>query len=72
MPKEGEPKTKVVNGKTFYWCDKPHSWESKPMWAMHKLSDHKDFKKPKLKISNVEIEATDELRLLLTTFKKDF
>ena len=71
-PKEGEPKTKVVDGKTFYYCDKPHGREGKPMWTMHKPSDHKDFKKSKPKTSDVEIEATDELRSLLTTFKKDF
>jgi hypothetical protein len=30
-PKEGEPKKKVMKGKTYYWC-KHHT---NPMWALH-------------------------------------
>ena len=72
VPKEGELKTKVVDGKTFYYCNKPHGQEGKPMWTMCKPSEHKDFKKSKPKTSDAEIKATDELRSLLITFKKDF
>jgi hypothetical protein len=30
-PKEGEPKTKVVKGKTYYWC----THHTNPLWALH-------------------------------------
>ena len=68
--KHGTPSTKVVKNKTYYWCDKPHGKAGKPMWALHKPSEHKEYSKPKT--SNAEIEATDELRSLLRIYKKDF
>jgi hypothetical protein len=30
-PKEGEPKKKVMKGKTYYWC----THHTNPMWALH-------------------------------------
>ncbi len=30
-PKEGEPKSKVVKGKTYYWC----TYHANPLWALH-------------------------------------
>ena len=38
-PKEGEPKEKVMSGKTYHWCHKEHL-DGKPMWALHKPEDH--------------------------------
>ena len=32
-PKEGEPKTKQKNGKTYYWC------EDHQLWCLHKPED---------------------------------
>jgi hypothetical protein len=30
-PKDGEPKSKVVKGKTYYWC----THHASPLWALH-------------------------------------
>jgi hypothetical protein len=31
-PKEGEPKSKVVKGKTYHWC----THHASPLWSLHK------------------------------------
>ena len=36
-PKPGEPKTKVVNGKTYNWC--PYHNDNKGKWVIHKVSE---------------------------------
>ena len=69
-PKNSTLSTKVVKDKTYYWYDKPHRKVGKPIWALHKPSEHKEYSK--LKTLNMEIKATDELRSLLTIYKKDF
>jgi hypothetical protein len=42
-PKEGEPITKEVDGKTYYWCTKCR--DGKGQWALHKEEDHRTFPK---------------------------
>ena len=69
-PKNSTLSTKVVKDKTYYWCDKPHGKVGKPIRILHKLSEHKEYSKPKT--SNAEIKVTDELSLLLIIYKKDF
>ena len=66
-----EPRTKVVDEKNHY-CDKRRGPEGKPMRSMCKSSEYKNFIKPQPKTTDVCLETTDELRLLLTIFKKDF
>ena len=36
-PEKGEPKEKVVDGKTYYWCTECRN--GKGMWALHKVHD---------------------------------
>ena len=44
-PKNGEPKTKVVDGKTYHFCK--HCRNGEGMWALHKEADHNpDYKAP--------------------------
>ena len=72
-PKASEPREKEANGKKCYYCDKPHGPDSAPMWTLHKPEDHKEFKpKPKPKEEDVELEFKDDLKSLLSAFKKDF
>ena len=71
-PKDGEPHEKEVNGKTYYYCDKPHGSEGVPMWALHKPQDHKVFKKEKPQEEQVDIELQDDLRSLISVYAKDF
>ena len=68
---------KVKQGRNFqieknHHCDKPHGREVKPIWAMRKPSEHKNFAKPQPKTTDSDLETTDELRSLLTDFKKYF
>ena len=75
VPKEGEPKSKKVNDKMHYYCNKPHGREGKTMWALHKQCDHKDyykFKADKSKQEKVDLELKDDLRSLLFACNKDF
>ena len=37
-PRQGEPHTKVFNGKTLHWCGKPACRK----WTDHKTSEHID------------------------------
>ena len=47
-PKSGDPTSKVVNGRTFHWCSKPHGHDAVPLWGVHEPSKHKDtFKRQK-------------------------
>ena len=69
-PKDGALSTKVVQKKTFHQYDKLHRKVGKLMWAMHKLSEYKEYSK--LKTLDIGIEATNELYLLLTICKKNF
>ena len=59
--------------KKYYHCDEPHSPDGVPMQTLHKPADHKEFKpKPKPKEEDVELEFKDDLKSLLSVFKKDF
>ena len=62
-----------MNGKKYYYRDKSHRPDSALMWTLHKPEDHKEFK-PKLKPKeeDVELEFKDDLKSLLSVFKKDF
>ena len=71
-PQEGETRKKVSDRKKNHHCDKPHGREVKPIWAMRKPSEHKNFAKPQPKTTDSDLETTDELRSLLTDFKKYF
>ena len=71
-PKDSVPRTKVVKERTFHWCDEPNGKEGKPMWAIHKPSEHKDISKPNPKTSDIELAATNELHSLLEICHKDF
>ena len=72
-PKDGEPRSKVVDGKTFHFCHKPHGKEQKPMWSLHKPEDHEDWKPQSTpKEEDVKLEFNDDLKSLLSAFKKDF
>jgi hypothetical protein len=42
-PKEGEPITKEVHGKTYHWCSKYR--DSKGPWALHKEEEHRTLTK---------------------------
>ena len=42
-PAEGESTSKVVNGKTFYFCTIEHN-NGKGMWTLHKEEDHDSSK----------------------------
>ena len=45
-PKDGEPREKLVEGKTYYWC--LHCNKNEGMWVLHKPEDHKsDWKNAK-------------------------
>ena len=39
VPEDDDPKEKVVNGKTFWFCPHEHN-DGKGMWALHKPEDH--------------------------------
>ena len=41
LPKEGEPRTKVVHGVTYHVCMKQHN-SGKGMWVTHKDEDHNE------------------------------
>ena len=71
-PKAGESHEKEVNGKTYYYCDKPHGSEEVPMWTLHKPNDHKDTKPKKPKEEKVDLELQDDLRSLISVYAKDF
>ena len=72
-PKDGEPRIKVLDGKTFHFCHKPHDIEQKPMWYLHKPEDHKDWNpKSTPKEEDIKLEFNDDLKSLLSVLKKDF
>ena len=72
-PKANEPREKEVGGKMYYYCDKPHGPDGIPMWSLHKPEDHKDQKpKPKPKEVDIQLEFKDDLKSLLSVYKKDF
>ena len=54
-PKDGEPKVKENDGKTYYWCTKCNRGEG--MWAMHKV--HDDNFKPEKRGNNNAYEVSD-------------
>ena len=47
-PKTGEPKSKVVDEKTYYWCTKCNNGEG--MWVLHK--EHDESYRPKMNAAN--------------------
>ena len=69
-PKDGALSTNVVKEKTIHWCNKLHGKAGKLMLTMNKSLEHKEYSKPKS--LGIEVEATDELCLLLIIYKKDF
>ena len=72
-PKASELREKKVDSKKYYYCDKPHGLDGAPMQTLHKPADHKEFKpKPKPKEEDVKLEFKDDLKSLLSVFKKDF
>ena len=71
-PKAGEPHEKEVNGKTCYYCDKPHGKEGVPMWTLHEPSEHKDFTPKNPKEEKVDLEIQDDLRSLISVCAQDF
>ena len=60
-PKDDEPTSKEVDGKTFHWCTKCRNNED--LWALHKAVDHNDnYVRPSLrdqKSSKASIKLND-------------
>ena len=72
-PNDGESNTKVVEVKTYYYCDKPQVAKQKQMWALHEPVDRKDRKtKSSPKKEDVKLDFKDDLKSLLSVLKKDF
>ena len=52
MPKEGEPCTKKVNGKTYHWCKGNDA--HKPKWVIHDPKSCSRLKKTEAKEGGLE------------------
>ena len=69
-------KTIKKNDRTYHWRHHPHGREGKPMWGVHKPSEHEGSNVEKKTTPNsessVELELADDLRSLLATIQSDF
>jgi hypothetical protein len=55
-PKEGEPKTKTVDGKTYHWCEGYDSHD--PRWVIHQVEQCRGYKKKFGELGSQETTGT--------------
>ena len=60
-PKDGEPKSKTMDGKVWHWCSIDHN-NGKGKWGRHKEEDHnhEQFMKAKSKGRKPNSDKTSE------------